>query len=65
MTQSLFVKTYTVTDKATEWVCGRRVAEDGSVRLTNAQAEGALARGLIALPEPLPPQPSRSKGKGE
>lgn len=55
------MKTYVVTDASIEWVCGKRVAEDRTVRLSDAQAEKPLQNGIIAPPEP----PSRTRKSAE
>lgn len=52
-------QTYRVTREDIEWIAGRRVAPDGTIELTEAQAESDLARGNIELVKPEAPK----KGK--
>jgi hypothetical protein len=58
-------KIYRVVNPHTQWVCGKRVNEDGTVALSDAQADYDLARGTIepALPEQAEATP-RKKGEG-
>ena len=46
------MKQYIVTEKAPEWVAGRRVKPGDILTLTDQQAEYEVMRGLI---EPAPP----------
>jgi hypothetical protein len=46
-------QTYRVTRDDIEWIAGQRVAPDGTIDLTEAQAEADLARGNIELVKPV------------
>ena len=45
-------KAYVVTEKAGDWVAGKRVNHGDTLHLTDAQAEYELLRGLIKLAGP-------------
>lgn len=56
---------YKVTREDIEWAGGSRVREDGTVRLTEAQAEPELARGhIVPAVDPVVDAKAGKKAKG-
>lgn len=52
------LKEYEVTERAGEWVAGKRRPESGRLLLTDRQAEHELRLGNIRPYEPPPPAPA-------
>ena len=51
---------YRVTREDIEWIAGQRVAPDGTIELTEKQAEADLARGHIELVKPEAPKKAKA-----
>jgi hypothetical protein len=55
MRQDMETKSYKCTDKAGDWVAGKRKPEDGMLQLTEEQARYELLNGTIEAHVPVEP----------